>query len=76
MPMKKSPNGGGSNADGSLNLQYCAYCYEAGQFKQPDWDVYQMETFVADKLKEMKFPGFLARLFAKRIHKLERWQHS
>ena len=37
MPLKKSPNGGGSNADGSISKMYCAYCYENGKFVNPDW---------------------------------------
>ena len=73
MPMKKSPNGGGTNADHSISTKYCAYCYEAGQFKQPDWTADQMRVFVKGKLKEMGFPGFLTGFFTKGIPKLERW---
>lgn len=36
MPLKKSPNGGGTNADGAISKVYCAYCYENGQYKQPE----------------------------------------
>jgi Putative zinc ribbon domain len=39
MPLKKSPGGGGTNADGTISAMYCSYCYENGQFKQPDWTV-------------------------------------
>jgi hypothetical protein len=74
MPLKKSPGGGGSNADGTISAMYCSYCYEDGQFKQPDWTVSQMQNFVKDKMKEMGFPGFLAGIFTKGIPKLERWK--
>jgi radical SAM superfamily enzyme len=73
MPLKKSPHGGGTNADGTISKTYCAYCYEAGQFKQPDWKVSQMQDFVKGKMKEMGFPGFLAGFFTKSIPKLKRW---
>jgi hypothetical protein len=74
MPMKKSPNGGGTNADGSISAKYCAYCYENGAFINPDWSAQQMQAFVKDKLKEMGLPGFLAGWYSKGIPKLERWR--
>lgn len=73
MPLKKSPNGGGTEADGSTSTMYCAYCYENGAFKQPDWSVGQMQEFVKGKMKEMGFPGFLGGFFTKGIPKLKRW---
>jgi len=74
MPLKKSPNGGGTNADKSINKMYCVYCYENGQFKQPNWSVSQMQDFVKGKMKEMGFPRFLAGFFTKGIPHLERWK--
>lgn len=74
MPMKKDPNGGGTNADGSKNTMYCSFCYEHGAFRQPDWTATQMQEFVKSKLKEMGFPGFLAGMFSKGVPKLERWK--
>lgn len=74
--MKKSPNGGGTNADLSISKKYCAYCFEEGKFKQPDWTVEEMRVFVKGKLKEMGFPGFLTGFFTKGIPKLERWTSS
>lgn len=76
MPLKKSPNGGGTNADGTISKMYCAYCYENGQFKQPDISASEMMDFVRVKMKEMGFPGFLAKLFSKGIPKLERWKNQ
>lgn len=76
MPLKRSPNGGGTNADGTKSDRYCAYCYENGQFMNPDWDAAQMQEFVKGKMKEMGFPGFLAGFFTKGIPKLERWRNK
>jgi len=73
MPLKKSPNGGGTNADGTISKMYCAYCYEMGRFKQPDWTVSQMQAFVKGKMKEMGVPGFLTGFFTKGIPRLKRW---
>lgn len=74
MPLKKDPKGGASNKDGTISTIYCSYCYENGEFLQPDITVQQMQDFVKDKLIEMKFPKFLASFFTKGIPKLERWK--
>lgn len=74
MPLRKDPKGGGTNKDGSTSTMYCSHCYVEGNFTKPDMTVQQMQEFVKNKLKEMKFPGFLARYFAKGIPKLERWK--
>ncbi len=75
MPLSKSPNGGGTNADGSISSKYCAYCYEHGQFKAPDITVGEMQEFVKVKMKEMGFfMSLFANAFVKQIPKLERWK--
>jgi len=76
MPLKKDPKGGGTNADGTRSKMYCSYCFEKGNFLQPDWTAQQMKTFVKGKLKEMGFPGFLAGLFSRNIPKLQRWKNQ
>lgn len=76
MPLKKDPKGGSTNKDGSKNTMYCSYCYENGEFLQPDITADEMKDFVKNKLKEMGFPGFLAGFFSKNIPKLERWTNS
>jgi hypothetical protein len=74
MPLKRDPQGGGSNADGSKSTMYCSYCYGNGKFLQPNITVGEMQAFVKGKLKEMGFPGFLAGFFVKGIPHLERWK--
>ena len=71
MPLKKSPGGGGTNADKSISKMYCAYCYQDGHFTDPKCTVTKMRELVKNKLKEM---GFLAGFFTKGIPKLERWK--
>lgn len=73
MPLKQQP-GAGTNADGSKSTMFCAYCYENGKFKQPDWTAAQMQEFVKQKLKEKGLPGFMAGLFSKGVPRLERWK--
>jgi len=76
MLLKKDPKGGATNLDGSLNNMYCSYCYNSGEFLQPDITAPQMQDFVKAKLKEMKFPDFLASFFTRKIPNLERWKNK
>ncbi|HAO05733.1 MAG: zinc ribbon domain-containing protein [Bacteroidetes bacterium] len=74
MPLKKSPSGGGTNADGTISKMYCAYCYEHGKFILPEVNAIEMQQLVKEKLKEMGFPmSLFANTFSKRIPKLKRW---
>jgi hypothetical protein len=72
--MKKDPQGGGTNSDGSKNTEYCSYCYKDGAFCSPEIDTPQkMQKFCIDKMKEMGMSGFMAWLFTRSIPKLRRW---
>ena len=74
--MAKDPKHGGTEADGTRSEKFCSYCYEGGEFKQPDITLKEMKTLVKENLKEMGFPGFLAGLFTISIHKLDRWKNQ
>lgn len=76
MPLKKDPQGGGSNADGTQSTMYCSYCYQDGNFTQPDFTAKDMQAFSKGKMKEMGFPGFLAGFFTMGIPKLARWKNQ
>ncbi|MCK5416445.1 zinc ribbon domain-containing protein [Candidatus Parcubacteria bacterium] len=74
MPFKKDPKGGGTNLDGSKNNMYCSYCFENGEFLQPNITLEEMEVLVKGKMKEMGMPGFIAKLLTTGTAKLERWK--
>ena len=74
MPLKRDPEGGGTNADGSRSLMYCSKCFQNGAFTLPDYTAQQMQELVKGKLREMGFPGFLTGFFTKGIPRLERWK--
>ena len=77
MPLNKDPKGvgGGLNAAGESSNMYCSYCYDNGQFLQPDISAEEMQAFVKSKLKEMGgFMKLFAGVFSKGIPKLERWK--
>lgn len=74
MPFKADPQGGGTNSDGTRSALYCSYCYQNGQFIQPDMTMQQMHDFVVNKLVEMKYPRFTARFMTIGMGRLERWK--
>jgi hypothetical protein len=73
MPMRRDPNGGGTNANGSTNLKYCSHCYAGGRFTHPDMTVEQMQARVREKLREFGVPAPLSWFLTRRVPKLERW---
>jgi len=76
MPLKKDEKGGGTNADGSKSVKFCSYCYQDGEFFNPEiTTATEMQAFVKVKMKEMGIPGFLTGFFTYGIPKLERWKN-
>lgn len=77
MPLKRDPEHGGTNADGSKSTMYCSKCYQTGKFTKPEIDTpAKMQALVKAKLQEMGFPGFIAGWFTKNIPQLERWKQA
>ena len=74
MPLLRDPQKGGTESDGTKSTMYCSYCYMDGKFVNPDMTADEMQVFVKGKLKEMGYPGFIARFFTRGIPKLERWK--
>ncbi len=74
MPMKRDPEAGGTNADGSKNEHYCSYCFQSGEFTQPDFTAQQMQDFCIGKMKEMGFPKIVGWFLTRGIPKLDRWK--
>lgn len=73
MPLNKDENSGGTEIDGSKSIMYCSHCYENGSFVLPNITVEEMRERVINKMVEMKFPKFLAKVFTNNIYKLQRW---
>lgn len=76
MPMKKDPQLGGTNTDGSKSEKYCSLCYVEGQFIQPDMNAKEMQSFCIEKMKEQGIPRFVGWMFTRSIPKLERWRNA
>lgn len=74
LPMDKDPQIGGSEQDGSRSMTYCSYCYNDGQFIEPDMTVQQMQTLCMEKIIERGVPKFFAWLMTRTMPKLGRWR--
>lgn len=74
MPLKGDPKKGGTEADGSLSLDYCSYCYEGGRFKVPDATLPQMQEKVRQIMTDMKFSPSLTERTVRYLPRLKRWR--
>jgi len=75
MPISKDPQGGGSKKDGTKTTKYCSYCYQDGEFANPEIDTpKKMQTFCIEKMREQGMPKIFAWILTGSIPKLERWK--
>ena len=72
--MDKDPKGGGTNKNAGKSTTYCSYCYQSGEFTQPDITAKEMQKFCIGKMKEMGMLGVIAWFFTRSIPRLERWR--
>lgn len=73
--MPLDPGFFGSNADGSVNREWCRFCFKDGAFTNPDLTVEQMiEESIRHLTKHLGVPPEEARQRSKtNIPKLKRW---
>jgi hypothetical protein len=74
MPLTRDPEGGGTNADGTLSVEYCSFCYKDGAFINPGITAQEMVEKVKEQLKEYRIPSILRTHFTRSIPKLNRWK--
>jgi hypothetical protein len=73
MPLARDAKGGGSNADGTKNTQYCSHCYEQGRFTLPDLTAEQMQQRVGARLRSIGMPDAQVQGLVAMIPRLQRW---
>lgn len=73
MPLKKDQDKG-TEKNGSKSQKYCIHCYRKGEFTWPDATAEQMQIYCIGILMKKHWPGFLAKMAANGIPKLERWR--
>ncbi|GIP34523.1 zinc ribbon domain-containing protein [Paenibacillus sp. J2TS4] len=73
MPMEEPQRA--KEKDGTVNEEYCLYCYEEGQFKQPEITMEQMIDICVPFMKESGMPEEQARaLLQQQLPTLSRWK--
>ncbi len=75
MPLKKDLQGGGTNADGSINQQYCSYCYQSGAFTVDNVTVEEFQEYCRKAMIASGSSKFVAWLFTRGMKRLERWKN-
>ncbi len=73
MPLTQDPSHGGTNADGTKNMQYCSYCYQNGDFLFKG-DVKTFQAHCKEIMIKKGMPKWKAWLFTRGMHRLERWK--
>ena len=73
MPMKKDPQRGGSNTDGTVNSEYCSLCFKNGKFIHKNFTVKDMQKYCIEEITQCGVPKFFAWLYTRGIPRLNRW---
>ena len=73
MSMEKDPVSVGTNLDGSKSDDYCSYCFEEGEFTQPDFSAKDMQKLCTEKMNDMGIPSLFSWILTRKIPKLKRW---
>jgi len=74
MPMKKDPQGGGTDANGTKNEKYCSYCYQNGEFTFTG-TVKEFQEFCRYMMLKSGNSKFISWLYTRGIKRLERWKN-
>jgi len=76
MPMSKNEEFG-TNTDGTINSEYCAYCFKDGKYVDPDITMEEMLQLGLKGIEESDMNRFMKILIKKsypsQIKKLKRW---
>lgn len=64
MPMDHDPLGGGINADGSLNEEYCSFCYQNGKFTK-ECSAAEFQEYCRKILRENGHSRFISWFFTR-----------
>jgi hypothetical protein len=74
MPLRKDPQVGGTNQDGTKSTEYCSYCYQNGNFVDNETDVKKYQSKVLDIMASQGFWRPIAWLMTRGIPNLKRWK--
>lgn len=73
MPIE-NPELRGTEKDGSLNHEYCLYCYQHGKFTRPGLTLVDMKEIVKMQMKKTNVDPILIQMAIKNLPYLKRWK--
>jgi len=59
IPMKKDPQRGGRNTDGTVNTEYCSLCFENGKFIHKNFTVKDVQKFCIEEITNVAYQNSL-----------------
>ena len=64
----------GTEKDGSKSLEYCKYCYQNGEFTNPDMTLKEMTSEVISRMEKMHIDSTTIDLAVISLPNLKRWR--
>lgn len=72
MPLER-PEMFGTEKDGSLNKEYCIYCYKNGAFLNPGMTLDEMKVLVKEQMTKLKIDNSVINMALSSLPYLKRW---
>jgi len=66
----------GTELTGVKNNEYCVYCYENSDFKNPTMNLDEMKIKVKSKMEKMNHPNYLVQKAVNILPALKRWNNK
>ena len=73
MPLKKDPQNGGTESNGSKSKTYCSYCYINGKFVF-NGNLKEFKAYMKNILQNSGFSRLKICFFLKTLSHLDRWK--
>lgn len=73
MPLKKDPQNGGTESNGSKSKTYCSYCYHNGQFVF-NGNLEEYKAYLKNILHNSGISKLKTWFFLKNLSRLDRWK--
>ena len=63
----------GSEKDGSSSHEYCKYCYQDGEFVNPNMSLNEMTSLVIDQMEKRNIDSKVIDMAVRSLPRLKRW---
>jgi hypothetical protein len=64
----------GTEKDGSYSNHYCKYCYQHGEFLNPEITLDQMKSTITEQMKKRNLPVEIVQQSLNMVSNLKRWK--